>query len=255
MKQKEKVKKQYKIKDETEIKDFFNDKTVVNTYIKNRFREPIGLLKHNIQAEFINHAIRAHKIKEVLEIACGPARITTDIKGIGSGVASDYNKNMISAAKQRLTDKRWKITLLDAFNIRLKKQFDLVFSLRFIRHFNLKKREQLYKEIKKVLPKGKYLIFDVVNTPIGIKVKNFKKKKFTMYDELQTKKEIHAELEDNGFTAIIIKPVIKHIYVQYGVSQVAKALGLTRLGYGLVKIIEKVPGEPWEWIVLAKRKW
>lgn len=197
------------VKTKKEIKEYYKTERVVEEYIKKRFDSAVGFLRHREQVKFINSLIKENSIKNVLEVACGPGRLTADIYGFKYGLAVDTSELMLKIAKERAP--HWKFKKMDAFNLNLKKKFDLVISFRLLRHFKKEDRRRLYFQIKKILkPKG-YFIFDAISKHFKILYKLRGGKVFTKYFSQQ---EIKHELEESGFKVLKIKPIVNHFLLQ-----------------------------------------
>jgi ubiquinone/menaquinone biosynthesis C-methylase UbiE len=240
-----------------EIESFYKEDKVVDNYIQSRFETPIGKQMHIEQFSFINNIIKKNKIKKILEIACGPARITSDVENFKEGFAMDSSEGMLKIAKQRLKTKNWKLSKGDAFNLKFKpKSFDLVYTFRFIRHFHNDKRKAMYDEIKKLLKDKGLLIFDAVNYEKSYSVrKRVGFHKYTIYDILYKKKDLIKEIESNGFEIVHLKPIINHLYLSTAISKMAVLLKINKVGEEIIRLIEKIPSsKPLEWIVLCRKK-
>lgn len=253
----EKIDRQFKVISKSDIKKRYEDKTVVSEYISKRFKKPVGKMKHDIQVRILNRLIALTRPKTVLELACGPARLTTDIEGKFKGVATDYSDEMLKLAKERTKSKNWAFKKMDAFKPNLGNQkFDFIFGFRFIRHFNSSKRKELYSNIKKLLSKDGTLVFDVVNAKKGkwVKLAGGKKRQIT-YDKLYRRDDFLTEVEENGFKVISMYPVVNHFFTQYGASELTSKL-MPKLGYKIVNRLETFGRRknPWEWVVVCKKK-
>jgi len=64
------------ISEKAKIKTIYDQKTVAEEYIHTRFSRPLGAVQHRIQVQTVNDAIKTYNVKRILEIACGPARLT-----------------------------------------------------------------------------------------------------------------------------------------------------------------------------------
>lgn len=248
------------LSDRKSIANAYSSFSVSNKYLEERFVAPLGRVLHEHQVSFINHIIKKNHISEVLEIACGPARITAEIDHINSGVAIDYNESMLQVAHKRLQSSGkshlWTLEKADAFKLDLSKTFDLVYSFRFIRHFKRKDRFQLYKVVRSHLKKGGFFILDVVNKkvsyPVRLKegLKNYK-----IYDKLYDKLEFLDEMAQNDFDVIHLEPVQNKYNIQRLV-QIYVAPRSYNLAYKLLKWIEyNFSGKGnLEWVALCRLK-
>ncbi len=237
----------------------YSDLDTASLYIDKRFEAPIGRILHEHQVKFINNFIKDHDIKNILEIACGPARLTSEVEGFKQGIAIDFNESMLSVAKKRLNilnklDK-WQLYQADAFNLDLNKKFDLIYSFRFIRHFMKDDRIRLYNIIKKHLVTGGYLIFDVVNEQVSYPHRlKAGIDKFKIYDKLFKRQEFIDEMEENGFLVEKLEPTQVHYDLLYKL-QIYISPRSYSLAYRLMNFIEyNLKANPMEWIALCRLK-
>lgn len=146
-----------------DLKLLYQADHIIEPYIDERFSKPLGRVQHCCQVDCVNRIIEEYNVKNVLEIACGPARLTAEIKGFEKGSAIDSSDAMLEIAINR-TPKEWPWQFVkgDAFNLNFERKFNLVYSFRFIRHLKLKERNKIYDQIREALvPKGLF-IFDAI---------------------------------------------------------------------------------------------
>ena len=231
------------------IEEYYKQQKIAKKYIKERFSTPLGKFHHYHQINLVNKFVKG---KKILDLACGPGRLSKDIHGFEEAFAADSSEEMLEIAKIRLLG--WKIKKQDAFNLTLKDKFDLVYSFRLIRHFKEKERKQVYKQIKKILKPNGILIFDAVNYNKSHKVRKRKGlKHYPIYDKLYRKKELIRELQKNGFKDIKLYPCINHLYTITLISKITAKLKLNSLGYKLIRSIEKnKTNTPLEWIIVCR---
>ena len=244
------------IKSKKDLKSYYEDKEVSSEYIKKRFENIVYFYLHKKQVFILNELVKKERITKVLEIAPGPARITAEVC-INNGIAIENSEEMIKIAKQRLKEKgkKWKIVKGDAFNINLKEKFELIFTFRFIRHFEYKDRVRLYKEIKKHLKQNGFLVFEAINKRKAKTIRKLiGKKKYQIYDELYSIKELKKELKKNGFKNIKIHSTIKHFFIQWLIAKTFEIIKLKKIGLGIIQLIEKVPSKnPLEWVIICQK--
>jgi len=256
------------IKSIKSLADYYKKEDVIVGYFKQRFDIPLNRVLHRNQVEFINKKIKENRISEVLEIAPGPARLTTEIKGVNKGYMLDINEGMLIHARDRLKKrgliKKWKMIMADAFDTKLKENFvSMIYTFRFIRHFKYEDRKKLYSEIRRLLRDGGYLIFDVPNYGIEkIMRKGKTEKDYLIYDKLWKKDEFIKEMENNGFEVICMKGNLKIYFIQAAISRLDR-IGLGKVAekiiYLLDRILDKIKFEfvidrPKEWLVLCQKK-
>jgi SAM-dependent methyltransferase len=249
--------KRAEISGKKKIKEYYEDKEIVGDYVVSRFTTAIGMMEHQTQVDFVSKAIKKYRCKKALELAPGPARITSYIK-IKEGIAMDYSDGMVKFAKERLPKSlknNWNIIQGDAFNIKYKNKFDIVFTFRFIFHFKKAERDKLYQQIKKALKKEGIFIFEAINIDVAKRIREFVgKDKYVVYDKLYTKNELIKELKSNGFKVVLIESNTKHFYAEIFISKLTGLLKLNKLGLSIIRLIEKIPsGDPYGWTILCQK--
>ena len=153
-----------KIKKADAVREYYTDKEIAEKYISKRFSDPLGRLQHNLQVKIVNKWIKKINAGNVLEIACGPARLTREVKLIDRGLAIDYSDEMLNIAKKITSNSsKWKFAKMDAFKMNINEKFDLAFTFRFIRHLKQDERKKICENAKKVLNPNGTFVFDVVN--------------------------------------------------------------------------------------------
>lgn len=244
-----------KVDTKAKIGKYYQRKDVAKNYISERFIQPIYAFEHEKQFEAINSVIEKRGLKKILEIAPGPARLTREIKS--NGIALEYSSEMIKQAKQNMANSHysWKIVKGDAFKMKFPpKSFDMVFTFRFIRHFEMMQREMLYSGIRKVLKPGGYLVFEALNKKKHSFIRKLVgKDKYFIYDALYELGDISAELESNGFEIVEAKPVLNHFFIQYAISRLSISKG-NSLGKKIIGLIEKFTGQPFGWVIICRKK-
>lgn len=240
---------------------YYQNERLVEEYITKRFGTPLGEVQHKAQVHFINQTIRKYGLKKVLEVAPGPARLTTAIHVSEPGYALDFSPQMLLIAKKRIKMScfpgEWNLLRGNAFNLPFKSNsFDLVFSFRFIRHLRKEKREQLYHEIKRVLNTGGFLIFDAPNFDVEFPLRRTVGfNKFPVYDELWKKETLRSEIESNKFKIINLKGNINYFYMQKAISQLLFFPKVNVIGKKIIKELERGSSKkPLEWLVLCQKE-
>ena len=69
------------------LKLLYQEDHIIEPYIDERFSKPLGRVQHCCQVDCVNRIIEEYNVKSVLEIACGPVRLTAEIKGFEKGFA------------------------------------------------------------------------------------------------------------------------------------------------------------------------
>jgi len=243
------------------IRSLYSENKVSENYIKERFTSPIGRALHEAQVNFVRSIIIKYGLKSSLEIAAGPARLTVDIAKGNEGIKGtiiDGNHNMLLLGQKRLrergVDGLWHIVEGDTFSLPFNKNFQLIYTFRFIRHFHSEDRIKIYQQIYQHLIKGGLLVFDAVNYDVSypLRVKDGLDN-YPVYDKLYRFKELGEELKANGFEIIDYRSIQKN-YLSQGFIQIWIAPRSYSLAYWLIKMIEKLNiGEPLEWIILCRK--
>jgi ubiquinone/menaquinone biosynthesis C-methylase UbiE len=240
-----------------DIRAAYQDDRVARQYISERFTQPLGELLHDRQARAVSAAIQAHRPERVLEIAPGPARLTVDVaRGFtGCGFLIDASGEMLAEARRRLepiAPNRWSYVRGDVFNLPFDFQFDLVYSFRLIRHFQLEDRLKIYEQIRNVIrPKG-VLIFDAVNELVSAPLRQNAPEEYQHYDALLRPEALHDELRRSGFDVLDIAGVQRRYSILRNLQILVapRSRALARLS---MEIVDRCGGEPLEWIVTCRR--
>lgn len=252
-------------KHENTVKTLYQDENVAEKYIENRFKWSWSRLLHDSQVSLLNQVIKENGIQSALELAPGPARLTTEVKGIQDGLMIEASEEMVAVARRRLKEKNlhntWNITVGNAFDLSdIKKKFNLVYTFRFIRHFNDSERSRLYTEISSCLEKDGILVFDVVNKHTreqidGIESENNSgnSEKLSVYDISYNEDEFRKEMKNFGFEVLQLIPTIKHYFLQTWVSHKFDRR-IPLLSNTAVQFMENLPtNAPLEWIAVCRK--
>jgi ubiquinone/menaquinone biosynthesis C-methylase UbiE len=222
--------------------------------LRRRTAQPLNGLLHRSQVAFLNRAIRERQPKRVLEIAPGPARLTAELEYRGPGVAIDASPAMLATARSRLRrcGMDWLISRGDAFCLPFREDaFDFVYTLKFVRHFQLQDRRRLYAEIRRVLTPNGVFVLDAQNRAISLPHRQRKGlDTYRIYDVLYDREELVAELESAGFRVARITGMINHFRAQQGLNRLRR-IGLAGVARSLIGAIERVPTRnPSTWMLL-----
>ena len=208
-----------KITTRKDLKEYYFNKDLVDSYIEDRFKHPLGRILHESQVDVVNTAIQEYTVKDLLELAPGPGRVSFEINGFQKGVMIDASENMLDLAQKRLRNtnnyEKWSFEHSDIFDYTTDQVFDLVFTFRFIRHLDDEKRVQIYSKIREFLKDKGLLIFDAINYHVSYPLRQKAPKAYPVYDKLYTRKELIQELHDNGFHVINMRSVQCHFRLQY----------------------------------------
>ncbi|PIZ46242.1 hypothetical protein COY32_03685 [candidate division WWE3 bacterium CG_4_10_14_0_2_um_filter_41_14] len=256
----------------SEIKEIYTKKNIVSEYDALRFEAPLPRMVHQAEVEEVNkYCQNKGLVDSVLELAVGTGRVSKNVKNIRRGVAFDNSEEMLRYSGQILDPSVWKMMKGDAFNLPFESNFDLVYSFRFIRHFNVGERQLLYKQILKSLkPKGAF-IFEALNlrAPVSVKERfgigkaNIVDK--PIYDELWERESLLKELDSAGFTNTVLVPVYRSSVVRYldrifsltkfnHLAKKNKILGSIIVTlYSNIETVSSDKGNCFEWVVICQK--
>ncbi len=250
-------------KHESSVRKLYQDEAVAEAYIENRFTWTWSRLLHETQVNILNRTIAEHGIRAALELAPGPARLTTHVEGIERGVMVEASPEMVQVARRRLSEKNldsvWDLREGDAFDLAsLERSFELIYTFRFIRHFESEERDRLYKEISRRLEPSGLLIFDVVNRTARARARAATKAtaegSLPVYDAIYTEDEFRREMDDSGFEVLSLHPVLRRFGLQSWISYKIDRR-VRPLANLLVRALESIPGgKPLEWVAVARKK-
>jgi len=186
-------------------------------------------------------------------VAPGPARLTAELVPVPLSVAADFSPGMLQAARERTVaaGRHWHFLRADAFSLPVADaRFDLIFSLRFVRHFATPERMQLYAELHRLLRPGGVLVVDAQNRAVR---DADHVNRHAVYDRLYTPEELEAELEQCGFRLLRLHGIIKHHRLQRGLNRL-RAFGLAGPARVLIETAEHLPSRHAStWMVLCER--
>lgn len=241
----------------TAIRDAYRNDETASRYVRERFEHPIGALLHRRQASILKKLLSEVRPRRVLEIAPGPGRLSAEAVSAvhGTLVLADASRSMLQNAKQVLAGRRQSARFVEADGFDLpfpNASFDLVYTFRFIRHFEFSSRLRLYQEIARVLVPGGFVVFDGVNEVVSSRLRREASHgEYEHYDALFTLENLKAELGDANFD------VISHIGVQHRyplLRQIQMLVGprSRRLAGGLMELVDRSGGEPLEWVMTSR---
>jgi SAM-dependent methyltransferase len=246
------------IRSPEDIREAYRDAAVAETYIDQRFGQPLGALLHSRQVRFLKRLLAKQRPGRVLEIAPGPARLTTAVASwLPRGTTIlDASAPMLAQARRRLTGSTgWEGRFIqgDAFHLPFRSEFDVVYTFRFIRHFEAESRLSLYGQIVKVLRPRGLLVFDVVNETVsGPLRERAKPGEYRHYDALLRPAGLTAELAQAGLQLVSLDGVQR----RYSLLSRMQSLVAPRsrlLARGAMEVVARLGGEPLEWIATCRR--
>ena len=231
---------------------------IAKSYVDERFSKPLGRVQHQCQVECLNSIIERYKARYILEIACGPARLTADVRGFRKGIAIDSSDQMLQIARQRVSNSgKWEFINADAFSINLSDRFQLIYTFRFIRHLRLPERMKLYKRFHRLLDKKGIFVFDAVHYEKIAFVRHLENRgQEKIYDKVYaTSRELEDEVSTAGYELLELKGVIHHFYLQAGISRISNKLRKDNIAVKVIRSLERIRlGRPLEWIVRCRKR-
>jgi len=241
-----------------ELQAFYQDRDVVGTYLKRRTAQPLNGVLHRGQVDFLNRVVAERRPTRILEIAPGPARLTAELDFAGLGLAVDASPQMLSVARARLHGRpgRWGVARGDAFALPVAAHsVDLVYTTKFIRHFQREDRHRLYEQIRRALRPDGAFVMDAQNRAISLPHREKKGlERYPIYDVLYDLPELIAELEEERFRVTRVGALVKHFAIQSRLNWL-RHVRLTALASAMVRVVERFPSRaPSTWMVLCERQ-
>ena len=241
-----------------DLRKYYQDRSVVSTYMQRRTGQPLNGVLHRRQIKFLNHAVAERSLRTVLEIACGPGRLTAAMRGVRLGIAIDASPAMLEEARQRLNGgpASWWFLRSDAFVLPFRSEtFDAVYTLRFVRHFQSEHRQRLYTEIRRVLRPGGVFMVDALNRNASLPFRLKRGvERYEIFDVLYRCGEFEAELQAAGFRVAAVEAHLKHVAIQRSLNRLRRVRldGLARV---LIRSLEHLPGgNPSGWMLLCEKQ-
>lgn len=202
----------YLVKGHENIKKYYQNMEVAKNYNFNRFIKFPG----NYFDEFERVSIRAilekyysSKSLNILDIASGDGRIVQENIKYGKCLSTDTSKAMLDIVESRFIDsENIETQICDYFIDKIKHEFDVITTFRYIRHFDYPQRQHLYKKIKDNLKDNGLLIFDAPNIKYAMQDKSDGNwRNYNIYDVFWTAESITSELRQNGFEVKHLVPI------------------------------------------------
>ncbi len=237
-----------------ELQAYYQDERVVAEYLRRRTAQPLNGFLHGAQVGFLNEVVRERAPTRVLEIAPGPGRLTAELEFRGRGVAVDSSLKMLARARGRLRARGldWLILRGDAFMLPFpENSFDFVYTLKFVRHFQLEDRQRLYREIRRVLVPGGAFVLDAQNRAVSLPHRQRKGiEQYHIYDVLYDRGQLVDELEGAGWQVVRMQGMVNHFGLQQRLNRLRR-IGMAGVARMLIRAIELVPTRnPSTWMVL-----
>ena len=239
------------------IKSAYRDESLVNEYIASRFDNPFFAAVHRRQISRINQAIRRASPSSLLEVACGPARLTTELEYVGHSVALEQSPAMLAQARRRLQDAgrtHWTLIEGDAFDLPFPPHsFDVAVTTKFLRHFDTADRVRLLHGLKRVLRPGGHLVFDVVHaSAYRWLLAKWGVKGSWVDDHWFEKDDFIKEMRTNGFSVEAMDAVHGVVKAQHYIFSYVSPR-MPQLGGALSRSLTSfAPFDAYEWIAVCR---
>jgi ubiquinone/menaquinone biosynthesis C-methylase UbiE len=246
------------IKGQAELQKAYQDERVASEYVDRRFTEPLGALLHARQVRVVQDLIRRQGITEAVELAPGPARLSVDIlPRLAQATLVDASGQMLAEARRRLNARalagRARFVQADVFQLPLRHQVGLVYSFRLIRHFERADRLRIYSQAAGMLNPGGWLVFDAVNETVSAPLRaRSTAGEYAHFDALLRPGPLEEELRAAGFTLVALHGVQRH-YAALAHCQIHLAPRSAVLARAAMEVIDRLGGEPLEWVVVCRR--
>ena len=246
------------------VAEIYEDETVAGTYLDKRLRFSSQRVLHSAQVAAVNTVISRYQPQLVLELAPGPARLSTELCGLKRGVMIENSIEMLAIAQKRLERagcaNRWQMINGDAFQMDAlvpTGAFDFAYSFRFIRHFRDSDRERLYRGLYNCLSPSGLLMIDVVNAQVRTRLDRRRPEpasnELRIYDACYSKRTFADEMTKSGFEVLSLTPVLKHFGIQSFLSYKLDDI-IPGMVERILRAIERLPTwDPLEWISLCRK--
>lgn len=242
-----------------ELQAFYQDRAVVDRYLQRRTAQPLNGVLHAGEVRFLNRCVAERRPARILEIAPGPARLTAELEHDGELVAIDASPGMLDAARRRIRErgKNWDVMRGDAFSLPFADaSFDFIYTLKFVRHFQLDDRLRLYTEIRRVLRPGGWFAQDAQNRRISLPHRQKKGlDRYPIYDVLyDNEDELRREHEQAGFKVLRVEGILRHFALQERINRLRR-FKLAGPARALIAGLEHLPGgDPSTWMIVTEAR-
>ena len=198
-----------KSKDAQKFSKYYQKKKVTTTYDSQREGTTYRRRKRKIELKYFLELLDKKNEDKVLELGCSSGFLT---KHLGKVTAIDTSKDMLEVAYKK--NPQAKCVYADMFNLPFKNNsFNKVITMRVWNHLNEQDIKKAMKEVRRVLTKEGYLIFDVEEKSVLRRLISiiykiiFKPTGYKIYQ--YSLKEIKKILKEEGFL-IVSDRFLKH---------------------------------------------
>lgn len=185
-----------------QIQSRYRERYKVSTYECKRFGNIRKSLSHYLDCDAIEQFIRqayGQRPVRALDLACGTGRLTRTLACPDREIISvDYSDRMLAEMQGVAAQPHSPLRVVRADGFQLPfydATFDVIFTIRFLRHFRTPDRSRLYGEIHRLLKPDGVVIFDVINGAMdhGVATRQ-------VWDEPFTQAQITDELAAHHFS-------------------------------------------------------
>lgn len=221
------------------LKKHYSDGDIAQKYMERRLGYPIGRYRHEEQVATIRNIIKDHDVKNLLEIAPGPGRLTAEVQ-IERGLAIDSSEEMLKLARTNVQSDNWEFKLGNALQLDTGQTFDMAMAFRFVWHLQRDQRIQLYTSINKTLSEKGLWVFDAIyHRPLYLGSMIRKKNTGILDCLFKNLKEVQGELDEAGFKIVHHYTYLNHTNLQHLIGRIGqKAIKPT---VRLIRAIDKLP--------------
>ncbi len=233
-----------------QIMRYYSRPDVAEEYQQLRGGSLFRQIRTTIHAEKIDELLAGQKVKKLLEVGVGTARISRKLRNFKGAWGIDTSVAMLNEARKVL-DARWKLKKCDAFHLPFEdNEFDAIVSTRFTWHFNKKERAKLFEELQRVMRPGAIIITDALNAEVeryGFKKTGINGNVFAVK---YTPETAEAEFRSYGFSDVRVFPAMYF----FGVIKAFSERGRGTYLKSAFRILSKLPlGKPYDYIIAAKK--
>ncbi|MBI5136401.1 MAG: class I SAM-dependent methyltransferase [Nitrospirae bacterium] len=243
--------------DEGSVRSLYQDDKVAGKYLAERFRFSWWRQLHRCQVAAVNRTIAERGAQDVLEVAPGPARLSTEVTGMRRGTLVEASPQMIAVARRRLESAGlthlWDLREGNAFDLSgLGREFDLVYTFRFIRHFQEPERARFYEQVHRRLRPGGLFLYDAVGKHVRDAQERSvggRRNGLKVYDVTYASvDELAAEMRRHGFELDGAESVLNHFRFQSWLSHKLDDVA-PRMVERAIHLLDHVASDhPLEWI-------
>ncbi len=240
------------------IRRAYREPQRADDYINDRYvNDPLGRALHEHQVRLLGEIMPSLGVRRLLEVAPGPARLTVHVPPVETAYAVEQSPAMLEIARQRLEARGvsgWNLIEGDAFNLPAFEQpFDLVMTFKLVRHFDRADRAELYRNMRRVLRPGGYLLLDVANAPANRWLHTkWGLEKVWIDDFWFTPDDFRSEMRDSGFADVRLIPVQPALRIHYYLWNHLGRMSATAARVASRWLDRLSVGEPLEWMALCR---